>query len=443
MNDYTDNQKKENSLSENRNMRDGDTRVGNIEQRARRKGESGGTPTKADPVNYITPQESRPGDIDWDKTQQIARSSFTKKTSVEIELEKIEESHKKETSVEHRYTKIPAIKFLNESIVQLGALTVLALIFFWVVPSVLALITDISALPKWMSYISFAFLLGATGLVIYVTFRAVNGYLKLKKEPQIEIEQYLFDTSIKPQDRDFLKETCQARLSNVLRDSELDTYKRTLRDVGFSNEEIIKYLKDAENLNARRGIDFKTWWTEYVENIINPVDRKVKDHIVLVRNRVGVKTALCPFKALDLMIVLYHNFQLLRRLCRLAGRRSDTLGSLSIFLHVIMGAYVAYRMEEVTESTADNVTQLHDKLAEEFGEAAKITVDSGKNADGNGAAAAGSEMAAGAAGSIAADAFKSLSAKLAPKIGEGIANGLLTYRIGTHTWNLVKPISVK
>ncbi|MEM7628129.1 MAG: DUF697 domain-containing protein [Planctomycetota bacterium] len=171
---------------------------------------------------------------------------------------------------------------------------------------------------------------------------------------------------------------------------------------------------DAESLAlARRALlddpwreDPGGWVARYRDEYGSVVDSAAKRLIRRRATMVAAKTAVLPGGALDTVVVLSHAYMLTADLCKLYRLRADRVGTAMILWRVLLGTFIAGRIEDLTDEAARQLTgALRDAAA---GTVAKVS--------------------AGVAG------------KVAGKAAEGAVNGVLTYRLGLAVMRQVRPI---
>ncbi|NRG17996.1 TIGR01620 family protein [Rhizobiales bacterium] len=142
--------------------------------------------------------------------------------------------------------------------------------------------------------------------------------------------------------------------------------------------------------HMREVIDGRDLITLAERDLLSPLDRRAKRIVTDSAKRVSVVTAVSPRALVDLLMVLYENFRLIRRLSDLYGGRPGFLGFLRLFRKVVMHLAVT------------------------------------------GGMAAGDSLVSQLLG-------HGLAAKLSARLGEGVVNGLLTARIGIAAIDVCRP----
>lgn len=124
---------------------------------------------------------------------------------------------------------------------------------------------------------------------------------------------------------------------------------------------------------------------------LEPLDRVATRLIAEAARRVSVTTALSPRALLDIAVVLWSAFRLIRRLAELYGGRPGTLAQWRLMRQVVLHTLIT------------------------------------------GGMAAGDEVVSQLLG-------QGLAARLSARLGEGVVNGLLTARLGLAAMLLIRPL---
>jgi len=297
------------------------------------------------------------------------------------------------------------------------AFSLLLLLFFlvWIVEKLKVFVLLLSGLPTLLSYPAFGVVVLLTGLVFYSVGKTALAFFRFQYRPQMDF------TQIRMNEKDSVKVYAKVKaglehyLESVYRD--WDLYAVNLGKSGVKESEIHERKKAVERLLSPRALDACSWANDYQRSFQAYQDQWAKERITHYSRIVGVKTAICPWPFLDMIAVFYNSFRLCRELSMIAHRRSDGWATVTILLHVIGNTYIASEAQDAAVGLADLTRQ------------PDMDLD------------AGMEVATGISG-LVGDAAKKVFSFALPKVGEGVANTVFTYRLGKRTWRRLSPFIV-
>lgn len=216
----------------------------------------------------------------------------------------------------------------------------------------------------WLGYVVLIFSLALMGLLCCLVLREVLGLLRIKSNIKLK------NTLITAQQKD-----------------DVSAVKKTVLRLGSlaSDEQIFKQQLQ-EQLDANSALKL----TE--TTVLKPLDQRAEKLIQSAAHQVAVSTALSKLPMLDMAVVFFINWRLIRALCKLYGMRPSNLGLWKLLMHIISHLMI-------TGGIA---------LSEDV-----ITSILGHN----------------------------LTAKLSSRLGEGVINGMLTCRIGLKALDFCRPLA--
>lgn len=147
---------------------------------------------------------------------------------------------------------------------------------------------------------------------------------------------------------------------------------------------------------------------------------------------VALKTAACPWKAIDMVIVFVNSTLMIEKIAKVYNRRVSKAGALRLLCRWFMNIYISGELGAITENATH---QASDKVA------AWLTKDNSSNAAASGAEAATGQVADGVANNISdGGSAESLTgvftaslpilSKFVGKAVEGAINAYFAYRMG-------------
>ncbi len=174
----------------------------------------------------------------------------------------------------------------------------------------------------------------------------------------------------------------------------------------------IKKLRDDTYSDSNGWIkDFALFQKEQEDRALDIV----KMHCKLV----ALKTAACPWKAIDMVIVFVNSTWMIEKIAKVYNRRVTKAGALRLLCRWFRNIYISGELGAITERTSDKV-------------AAWLTKDNSSNAAASAAEAATGQSDGGLAESLlgAFSASLPILSKFVGKAAEGAVNAYFAYRMG-------------
>ena len=174
-------------------------------------------------------------------------------------------------------------------------------------------------------------------------------------------------------------------------------------DNGFSSDDIPQvknYLKKLRNEISTCYSDSFGWLDDF-KRFQSLQDERAKAIIFSASKHVGIVTAACPWRILDMMTVVFHSTVMIMSLAKLYSRRISRFEALKLGCHWIVNIYVSGTVQNATEQ--------------------------------------GIEIAASAVGGLTNIFSKALGAVVG-KSTEGLVNALLVNRLGRRAMAYFRPL---
>ncbi len=285
----------------------------------------------------------------------------------------------------------------------LGILALLSLILLFVYDHVLGIINVLAALPAVPRYTGYLGLAALGSVIVAFALRLVYLWARLRRTPAVRLS-WLKKLSERRSLREMAsrdKAAAQKTLLDYLEQYPAtgSSHEKLLARLGTQEDEILRLYKARRRLlDPTIGLGPSDWLDQFQNKFVAILDEIARRSVKRRAFLVGVKTAAAPNPAVDMLVATYGAFVITGDVCRIYNVRAGAVGTLVIMAHAFANIFFAGRLEEATQSAADEV----------FSEAATL-----------GARVFG---------------------KVLGKVTEGAANGVLMYRLGTSVMKYVQPI---
>jgi uncharacterized membrane protein YcjF (UPF0283 family) len=303
------------------------------------------------------------------------------------------------------------MRFLRGPAATTALILGLGLILLLAVHQTVGVLASIASLPVAGQYLAYALVIVGVLFVAYGVFRAVSGFARFRASPRLSaraLDQLAARAHLREQSRTQLDKAC-ADLHTILADHPVDTPpgRQEMARLGFKPDEIAAVSRARRTLMAEFGEQAPAAWIDrYRTLFIAPLDDAARRRIKLRAMLVGAKSAAVPAGALDTAIVLAHSSLLVGDLCRIYRVRADKKGVVAITWQVLLGSFIAGRLDELTDQAAGHL----------------------------------GDLMAGASGGVLAKAGSAIAGKVVGKAAEGVVNAAFCYRLGTAAARRLRPI---
>jgi len=232
-----------------------------------------------------------------------------------------------------------------------------------------SLIRDLFARTEWLGWLGVALAALAVAGLIGLTLRELTGVLRLKRI-------------------DDLRERLQAAAET----DDARAAQSALKDLVSLYQDRPETALGRKTLagHMREIIDGRDLVKLAERDLLKPLDQEARKIVMNSAKRVSIVTAVSPRAAIDLLMVLFENIRIIRRLSALYGGRPGTIGFLRLAKHVLTHLAVT------------------------------------------GGMAAGDSLTSQVLG-------HGVAARVSARLGEGVINGILTARIGIAAISVCRP----
>lgn len=258
----------------------------------------------------------------------------------------------------------------------------------------------LSTVPQTLGYV----VLGILVLVVFFAFlRLCWLWYRLRASPQISLKRLRELSMRRSLRRMSADERGKARrlLYFYIERFSVDDKETAafLRGAGLNDDQISTLQRKRRQLLDRSVARGDSEWLDMFNICLSTTLDQAADSMILARVRwVAAKTAVSSVGKIDSVIVAYNSFALVGELARLYQVRTSTIGTAYLLVNAFANTYLAGRIEESFDDVAHSI---HEHVAGFVGVAA---------------------------------------AKISSRVADGVANGLLIYRLGTAARRLIRPL---
>lgn len=229
----------------------------------------------------------------------------------------------------------------------LSGLWLILLLFFGIIgwfvfAQILSTLQIILQLPTFVQVIAWVFVIFFSFIVFYPVSRLLMVYYKLKPVKQIQMTR-VTTKNLSTNQLLSAKQTISEYLQNYpLEDRK---FSEQLEQLGLSESEQRKLQNSKQHLLEVSPQTTAEWLEEFERDFLKPVDAVIKARIQYYAKLLALKAALSPNALIDMAVVLYNGFSLLRDICTLYQVRVGRLGTLYLLGLIVFQSYVAGQIE--------------------------------------------------------------------------------------------------
>lgn len=284
-----------------------------------------------------------------------------------------------------------------------GLTALAAVLILLLIGQVTTFLAQFNELHLWSQWVVGSLLSVIAIVIVFLVFKIFMLSLKLKKNDQIN-----FKVIEALSEREALRE-----LAHGKRLEAVDKLKKNLKDFPITKEDTFIELGMDRNsfheltqtrkklLNPSEELSPDKWLDLYRTGFQVALDETAVSLYKSYAKKTALKTAISPLPMLDTAIVLTLSLSMVRDMMTLYNLKVGAVSAGYILVHAISQAYIAGELQDLSDSFAES---LNDVVAGHVGQvASKITTVIGA------------------------------------KAGEGVANGLMMYRLGRSTTKLLQP----
>ncbi|MDM8545586.1 DUF697 domain-containing protein [Candidatus Venteria ishoeyi] len=239
----------------------------------------------------------------------------------------------------------------------LSALWVVGLFFIgifglFVFSLILNTIQSLLQFPLWLQIPGWGVVIFFTAIVVYPLLRLFKQYQRLSTVQQICIRTIQTSNSVIN-----LKKVNTA-ITDYLQNYPLDdpALQQQFKQIQFSVSEIRKTKTSL--LSEDNCLTTQDKLKQFESGFLQPLDEAIVSRIEYYAKMAALKTALSPNSLIDMAVIMYNGFSLLREICLLYQVRTGRLGTLYLFALILFQSYIAGQVQENLSQAEDAISSL-------------------------------------------------------------------------------------
>ncbi len=284
-----------------------------------------------------------------------------------------------------------------------GLLAVAAVLILLLVGQVTTFLSQLKTLPLWSQWLVGALLSLVALIVLVLVIKILLLSLKLKRNEQINFA--VIEALSK---REELRNLAYARrveavdkLKDYLKSFPVQKEEAFL-EIGMTRDHFASLARAHKKLlDGSQPLSSDKWLDLYRAGFQLALDETAANIHKSYARRVALKTAISPLPMLDTVIVLGLSLAMVKDMMTLYNLKFGTVAAAYVLVHAIGQAYIAGELQDISESFVDS---LNDTVADHVGQVAST-----------------------------------ITTAIGSKTGEGVANGIMMFRLGKATRKLLQP----
>ena len=248
--------------------------------------------------------------------------------------------------------------------------TICAIILLWMISSASPFLSSALTLHGWRFWASLAIGLLPTAAVACIIFYAVVIFGRMPKVKQLDERMFPDKTELRRRlKRDYI--------------AKFPEFGRYARENGFASDgeasaasEVVACLGRLAEKGAGAYSDSRGWLADF-RYLQKMQDARAEEIITRAWKLVAVKTAVSPWKVVDMAAVVYNSTIMVTRLARLYNRRASSRAAFRLVCRWLTNIYVAGEMGDASQgavewaSANDLITATYKPLAHVLGKVAE------------------------------------------------------------------------
>jgi uncharacterized membrane protein YcjF (UPF0283 family) len=227
----------------------------------------------------------------------------------------------------------------------------------WVLSQLIQFSRDLLTWPWALRLPALAILAGLMIMIAYHGFRLWQSFRKLKTQRQLSLSDLdELDDRRELQSENLKQYRQQIKVVLKAYDFKDNKLKKKLVDLGFHDRDFLSLEKSKTKLLEAEWPDSQTWLNTYLKEFQSIIDEKAHERIKKTAFRIGLASASCPQKALDVLIVLGGSLQLNADLCMIYRLKLGRIGLMSLLIRSFRNSFIAMNLEDVSDHLMDQWT---------------------------------------------------------------------------------------
>ena len=229
-------------------------------------------------------------------------------------------------------------KNIKGSAILILGWSVCAIVVLWMFTAASPFIANALTQHGWRLWASLVLgslpIVSVVGLMVYV----LRWFLKVPKVEQFNRRSF-------PNKAELQRHLSTSYLANI------PNPERYATDNGFANADGKRdrtVLVECLNHLRRGASDSRAWLVEF-DRFQSIQDERAKEIIFNVSKHVGLTTAACPWRLLDMITVVYHSTLMITRLAKLYNRQTSRYAAFWLGCHWITNIYVSGIMQDAAQ----------------------------------------------------------------------------------------------
>ena len=289
------------------------------------------------------------------------------------------------------------------SIIKLCAMVSFGLIGLWLYVQLASLLRFALSCSGWRLYVALMLFAIPVAAIVWVM---VIVFVKVLRKPKFE------------------QENCSEKDgSRLLRQKLCDGYLRKIKMPDYIEECDYTEAQGVQRIYDRLTDKYKIVsdqaWLEEFMTFQRKQEEQARASVMTYCKLIGLKTAMCPWKIIDVVCVLVNTTLMVSRIAMIFNRRLSSVSASRLVIRWCMNLYISGELGDVVEKSASGVGRAASEMAKEQNWFGKGTV-----------------------GDYVGDSLPVLS-KWLGKIAEGATNAYLAYRLGNRAIDEFKALKVK